>query len=155
MNDGVGNLRIARHQPILDDVRQIVRLGQPHVGRHPDVQIEEHVIGRSARADLVAADHARHAHDDALQVGVGDDDPIAEDAGGGARDLVPRVADEAGDDERRDRIENRHAEPRADQRGDHGQRRPDVAARLHRVGQQHLAAEPVGRARLVRRRPAG
>ena len=32
----------------------------------------------------------------------------------------------------------------------HGERRPDVAARLHGVGQQHLAAEPLGLARLVR-----
>ena len=66
-----------------------------------------------------------------------------------ARDLVAGVADEAGDDERGQRIEDRQPEPRAGQRGDHGQRRPHVAARLHRVGQQHLAAEPLGLARLV------
>ena len=61
-----------------------------------------------------------------------------------ARDLIAGVADEAGDDERRERIENRQPEPRADERGDHRERRPDVAARLRRVGQQHLAAEPLG-----------
>ena len=59
------------------------------------------------------------------------------------RDLIAGVADEAGDDERRERIEDRHAQPRAGERGDDGERRPDVAARLHRVGQQHFAAEPL------------
>ena len=59
------------------------------------------------------------------------------------RDLVAGMADEAGDDERRQRIEDRQPGARAGQRGDHRQRRPHVAARLHRVGQQHLAAEPL------------
>ena len=31
----------------------------------------------------------------------------------------------------------------AGERGDHGERRPDVAARLHGVGKQHFAAEPL------------
>ena len=108
------------------------------------------MVGRAARADVVAAEHARHAHHDALEIGVGDDDAIAEDAGRGARDLIAGVADEAGDDQRRQRVEDRQAEPRADERGDDGQRRPDVAARLRRVGQQHLAAEPLRLARFVR-----
>ena len=151
VDDRVGDLRVPRHQPILDDVREVVRVGEPHVRRQPDVQVEEHVVGRAARADVMAAEHARHAHHDALEIGVGDDDAIAEDAGRGARNLIAGVADEAGDDQRRERIEDRHAEPRADERGDHRQRRPDVAARLHRVGQQHFAAEPLRLARLVAR----
>ena len=36
-----------------------------------------------------------------------------------------------------------------DERRDHGHRRPDVAARLQRVGQQHFAAEPLRLARFV------
>ena len=90
MDDGVGNLRIARHQPIFHDVRQCVRLGEPHVGRHPDVQVEEHMVGRAAGPDLVAPEDPRHAHHDAFQVGVGDDDAVAEDAGRGARPDTPR-----------------------------------------------------------------
>ena len=31
VDDGVHDLRVARHQPILDHVRQVVRVGQPHV----------------------------------------------------------------------------------------------------------------------------
>ena len=66
-----------------------------------------------------------------------------------ARDLVAGPADEAGDDERGERIENRPAEPRAGERDDDRERRPDVAARLNRIGHQHFAAQPLGCARFV------
>ena len=65
-----------------------------------------------------------------------------------ARNLVAGVADEAGDDERGERIEDRHAEPRA--RPARAMTVSDVQtslARLRRVGQQHLAAEPLAPSR--------
>ena len=93
-----------------------VRLDERHVGRQPDVEIEKHMIGRAARANVMAADHARHAQHDALEIGFGDDDAIAQDAGRRRRDLIARVADEAGDHERRERIEDRQPSTRAGQR---------------------------------------
>ena len=44
VDDGVGNVRIARHERVLHDVRDVMRLVQTHVGRHPDVEIEEDVV---------------------------------------------------------------------------------------------------------------
>ncbi len=44
VDDRVGDLRVLRHQPVLDDVRQPVGLVERHVGREPDVQVEERVI---------------------------------------------------------------------------------------------------------------
>ena len=58
MNDGVGNLRIVGHQSILDDVRQRVGVRQMHIGRQPDVEVEKYIVARSARADLMASEHA-------------------------------------------------------------------------------------------------
>ena len=66
-------------------------------------------------------------------------------------DLDAGAADEPGDDQRRDRIEDRQAGAHARQRRDHRQRRPHVAAGLQGVGQQHLAAEAL---RLARTRSA-
>ena len=45
VNHRVLYLRIRRHDAILDDVRHAMRLVQPHRRVHPDVQIDEHVIG--------------------------------------------------------------------------------------------------------------
>ena len=45
---------------ILDEVRQLVGFGEAHVRRQPDVQVEEHMIRRSARANAVASDDAWH-----------------------------------------------------------------------------------------------
>ncbi len=56
MNHRVLHLRIARHDAVLDDVRDAMRLVQPHRRVHPDVQIDKDVIGRSARADVVTAE---------------------------------------------------------------------------------------------------
>ena len=112
---------IARHQPVLHHVRQRVGVVQRHVGRQPDVQIEEHVVGRAARADVMAAEHARarsarRARDRVL----GDHDAIAEDAVRCRWKISQHgVADEHRDDQRRQRIEHRVAEPHADQRDDH------------------------------------
>ena len=149
MNDRIGDLRVPRHQLVLHHVRELMRLGEPHVGGQPDVQVEEHVVGGAARPDLMAADDAGHAHDDALDVGVGDDDPVAENRGGRARDLIARVRDEAGDDQRGHRIENRQPGARADERRDDRQRRPHVAACLRGVRQQHFAFELRRGARFV------
>ena len=68
MNNRVCDLRITRHQPILHDVRQRVRVRQMHIGRQPDVQVEEHVIARSPCADLMAPEHAGHAEHNLLEV---------------------------------------------------------------------------------------
>jgi hypothetical protein len=143
VDDRVGNLRVACHQPVLDHMRERVRVAQPHLGRQPHVQIQEHVIGRSTGPDVMAAQHARHAQHDLLEVGVGDHDSIAQDPGGRARHLISGIADEPRHDERGQRIENREPRPRAGQRDDDGDRGPHVALRLHRVGHQHLAGQPL------------
>ena len=68
VDDGVRDLRELLHQPILDDVRQAVGFVERRVAAEPDVQIEERVIGRAARADLMAADDFRHGHHHAPDV---------------------------------------------------------------------------------------
>ena len=87
----------------------------------------------AARADLVAAEHAGHAQHDALEVGLGHHDPIAQDPRGGGGDLVAGVADEAGDDQRGERIENRQPgrarRPARRSRRATSRRRPASAAR--------------------------
>ncbi len=130
-------------------MRQIVRIGQRHGGRQPHVQIEKHMIRRAARANVMTADHAGYGHDDALEIGIRDHDPIAQDRRGGAGNLIPGVPDEDGDDQRGQRIEDRQPRARARQRRNHGHRAPHVAARLQGVGQQYLAGQPSGCARLV------
>ncbi len=40
-------------------------------------------------------------------------------------------------------IEDRQPQPGARERDDDGDRRPDVTPRLHRIGEEHLAAEPL------------
>ena len=44
VDDRVGDLGIAVHQPVLHDVREAVRLVERHLGRKPDVQVEEGVV---------------------------------------------------------------------------------------------------------------
>ncbi len=149
MDDRVGDLRVVRHQSILDDVRKRVGVDERRVRRQPDVEVEEHVIGRAARADVMAADHAGNAHHDGLEIRLGDDDPIAQDLRRRGRDLHAGVTDEPRDDERRERVEDRPPQAGAGQRRDDRQRGPHVAARLQRVGQQHFAAQPPRLARFV------
>ena len=107
------------------------------------------MVGRAARPDVVASQHAWNAHDDALEIGVGDHDPIAQDPGRGARDLIARMANEPGDDESGQRVEDRQARSRAGERRNHRHRRPHVTARLHRVGKQHFAPQSLRFARFV------
>jgi len=97
----------------------------------------------------MAAEDARHAHHDVLHVLVLHDDAVAQDAGRRVEDLPAAVADEPRDDKGAERIEDRPSEPGAGERGDDGQRRPDVRARLHRVGGEHLARKFLRFARLV------
>ena len=67
---------------------------------------------------------------------------VGENAGRFLRDAPARVADEAGDDDRGERVEPGIAEPHAEQRPEHRDRRQHVAARVLRVGPQHLAVQP-------------
>src|SRR5262245_3802186 len=64
MNNGVRNLGEAVHEPILDYVRQPVCFVQRRLRCEPDVEIEEGVIRRTARPNLMAAERLRHAHHD-------------------------------------------------------------------------------------------
>src|ERR1043166_8129594 len=80
VDDSVGDRGIARHQLVFHDVGDLMRLVEAHVRAQPDVEIEKDVIFGSARADVMASEDAGHAHDDLLDVGVGHDDAIAEDA---------------------------------------------------------------------------
>src|SRR3954467_12335305 len=58
----IRDLGEALHEAVLDHVRYAVRVAQRRVAREPDVEIEEHVVHRPARADVVAAEHLGHAH---------------------------------------------------------------------------------------------
>ena len=51
-----------------------------HVRRQPDVEIEEDVVGRAARPDLMAAEHAGDAHDDRSRSAFGYHHLVAEDS---------------------------------------------------------------------------
>lgn len=44
VNNGVGDVRIARHQFVFHDVRDVVRVDERHLRGQPDVQIEKHMI---------------------------------------------------------------------------------------------------------------
>ena len=124
---------------------------EPHVGPHPEVQIEEYVVGGAARADAMAANHVGHRHHEIPQVGLRDDDTVGEDARRRHRDLPSRVRDEAHDHERGQGVEQRIPELRSDEGRDHRHRRQHVAPRVHGVGEEHLAAEPFALAALVPR----
>ena len=80
MDDGVGDVRVLRHQPVLDDVREAVGLEERRVAAEPDVQIEKRMIRRAARADVMAALDLGHAHDDAADVVFAHHDAVREDA---------------------------------------------------------------------------
>src|SRR5262245_39976093 len=45
VDHGIGDLRIPRHQSILDDVRQGMSFDERHRRRKPDVAIEEYLVG--------------------------------------------------------------------------------------------------------------
>ena len=64
VDDGVRYLRESIHQHVFHLVRQCVGVGQRHRPVEPDVKIEKDVIGCAARADMVTAEHLRHAFDD-------------------------------------------------------------------------------------------
>ena len=55
VNHHVHELREPRHQPILGFVRLAVRELERRLGGQPQVQVEEDMVGRSARPDLLAA----------------------------------------------------------------------------------------------------
>ena len=61
MNDRVGDLRELLHQLVLHHVRHLVGVAERRIGAKPDVQVEEHVINRPARANVMAAQHLRMA----------------------------------------------------------------------------------------------
>src|SRR5262245_42435389 len=49
----VDNLRMLRHQAVLHDMREAVCFAEWQIGRQPDVEIEEDVIGGAAGANLM------------------------------------------------------------------------------------------------------
>ena len=69
------------------------------------MQIEERVVERAARADLMAADDVRHAHHHAADALFVEHHAVGEDRRGLADDLEAGPRDEHRDQERADRIE--------------------------------------------------
>ncbi len=82
-------------------------------------------------------------------VGLGDDDLVAQDAGRVLRDVPARVTDEAGHQDRGQRVEQGIAEPHAEQRAEHRDGCQHVAARVLCVGPQQFAVQPVALPALV------
>ena len=68
MDDRVCDLGVPRHELVFHHVRDAMCLVEAHVGGHPDVEVEEHVVFGPARSDVMAAEHSRHAYDDLLDV---------------------------------------------------------------------------------------
>ena len=81
--------------------------------------------------------------DDPSDVLFGNDNLVRQDPRGVTRNLEAGKADEADDDECRQRVEDGKAVGRPDERGNDRYRRQDVALRVPGVGEQQLARQPL------------
>ena len=60
MDDDIHDFRKPLHEPIFDDVRERMGFAERCVRVQPEMQIDEDVVCRAARADLLGADDSRH-----------------------------------------------------------------------------------------------
>ena len=79
MDDDVGQLREFGHEPVFDDMGGGMRRLQRHVAVEPEVQIQESVVRRAPRANLFAANHARHRLHDVPDFALEKDNLIGQD----------------------------------------------------------------------------
>ena len=114
---------------------------EPGVAWQPDVHVDEHVVRRSAAANLVTSDHAGHAHHHAAHILFRHDDAIGQDALDVAGNLVAGVTDEARDEQSRQRIQQGIAGGDADECHDDGDGGQHVAPRVTGVGEQHFTLQ--------------
>src|SRR5439155_23511130 len=103
MDDHVDNLRVARHEPVLDHMRRGVRLLQRGAAVEPEMEVEEDVIGRASSTNSMTTDRLRYGPYDVPHVVFGNDHLVREDAGRHLRDLPAGMSDEPGNEKRRQR----------------------------------------------------
>ena len=149
VDDDILELRKSGDQQVLDDVRGRVGVVERRLPVEPDMQVHECEVGGAPGSDLLAAEHLRDACDHQAHGLLGNDDLICENARRVLGDGPAGMADEAGDEDSCQGVEQRIPVPHTNQGTEHRDRGEDVAACMPGVGAQDLAVEAVALAHLI------